>query len=319
MGAEAMRCTFHLLPIGYLVAVLPLLGNLPVWIYWGAGALLLLISPFGAIILLPFLALACFFAWRRQGGSLHSWAPPGVLTFKMLVAVSIAAIAFLYYQRGEGVVLVAPVTRFLATPTQWVIFLLSLFLAVAWLFYIPWRYRCERRWLLATTAVLFLTAPWLFIGSSGNEFFMKATPLLLFITSLFWGDSLLSHPDAARRDVLVWLMIALCAAKVGGTLLSRGRDAALHWNDRAFNVFDPFQGHLYHPGKAIDQGLPGTVPPLVPGLFYTRAGESEQGLLRGLATPPCDKYEKKHYVPARAFPLDRPFPIAREISPGIEG
>lgn len=305
-GAEQMICTINVLPISYLAVLIMLLKKVPWWSYLLSGAMLLLIAPMNSLVLFPMMV----FALVKSGVWRGEWVKrelKGGVAWCVLALVT-AVIALLYYARADdGEMPIMPVWAHFSSLADSVKFVLQTGGMALVAGYLPWRYLKEDRGWCWMAVVLIFLLPCLYIGKLNNEFLMKASPMVMCLLAVLWCRGLQDNSEQARRDVFVWLCIGLCAVRLVGFLWVHNQKILPHLLDWQYNECNPYQGHLFHPGMALDQSIPKTHAPLVPGVFYTHAGESERFFFRLVPTPPSSKYEEKKYIQSRAYRLDIPY------------
>lgn len=312
-GSEQMICTINILPISYLAVLLLLLKSVPWWSYFLTGALLLLIAPMNALALFPMMIFAVVRSCVVPGG--FAWRERLREAWGILLALAIVCVSVMYYARADdgGMPTMLAMQR-ISSLQDYVKLSIPLIFTILLLGYIPWRYLREGRgwfWLACVLAVLL---PCLYVGNLNNEFLMKASPMVMCLFAVLWSRGMLDAPQRARRDIFVWVCVGFCAVRLGGFFWMHHQKIWPHRFDWMYNECNPYQGHLFHPGMALDQSIPATHEPFVHGVFYARAGESEGFFFRMIPTPTSRKYEELRYKQSRNYRLDVPYGSVTEDS-----
>jgi len=276
----------HTVPT-FLTSLLVFNRNVPRNMALLAGCLLLPISIFGAIGLVPFIG------WRylqdgRQGASFGSLFLNAAKHFFCSVsgyaALAMAFFAWLYYSHADGSVTVTSMFNVTYGKPLWYIFAknivhvgLILLVCFAPCF-------CKRGknyplfWIsVGSMAVMNL----LYIGKGGpNELAFKGQISAMFVVCLFWICVL----EDKRKSVSRWCVIALALVFSFSKVVEIWpRFADFGWKPE--HVSNPFNGHLFHPGSLLDQSVSPRKELLVKGLTYEKAGESRKAWPFSLLPP----------------------------------
>lgn len=295
--ATQLLSTINHAPATLLATALILIPRRTAWYYTFTGALLALISPLGAIGLLPFLYAGLFHhenGFKQQATCLLRSLP-------FWTSCALLLITALYYSRADSG-LDFGITLFMTT--SWIdaaqILLLTAFVIV-FLFYIPLRHL--RFWLpLKIALAVFAILPLFYAGDKFNELLFKAILPAFLILSIAWTRTWPKIQHRKRHlfeNLLLLALFTKIAISYGFTCLHHL--PTFTCTDRQSNIKDPLQGHLHHPDTAITQSMPPVAPSLIPYIFYTEAGQSERELLRWCPTRPCDKYETKQNILDKAY------------------
>lgn len=314
-SGELMVTCCNQFPFAYLAVALMLQEGRPVWFYLVCGSLLLLVAPLSSLVLFVFLAGCMYKAWAGMRAAGVVVFSRGFVAWQAWAAYGLAGVAGVYYMRAEEPMAMFCVFRYVDGCSGVLKWLVPVALNFVLLNYLPWRYGRCRVWLLCANVAL-LALPAVYMGGMNNELIMKGMPVVMFVFACLWAEAWYSGPRV-RRDVLVWCCVAYTAVRLCGFVAVRVQKILPTWANWTYNVCDPFQGHLYHPGMAIDQSVPGTREAKLPHVFLTKPGASEEGALWFLCTPPSEKYEKDRYAPVRSYDnLDKPLP---SIPHGLKG
>lgn len=247
-----------------------------------AMALLVAISPFGAIGVFP-LAAVVYFQNVYTGKS---------ITFKeeivpLMYAILLVCCWGVYFLRSESDVFIG----WIGDSSCW-----GLRTSLMW--YVPTQVvlivLCYHLFMLHKKDIRFLTLialvavmPLLFIGSTPgkdfgglNELWLKCRPTYMVLLAFYLSVSWRKLPK-----IVLWAWVGCTVVLAARYVIDIGR------YDSSIIVCDSLNGHLHHPEyKFLRQSVPDCKEPIVDGVLLRNSGESEQtfpGILLPSA-PGCD-------------------------------
>ncbi len=249
-----------------------------------ALALVVPLSPFAGIALLPLVLVRWADALRGRG----AWRL-GTLAVDSLLPAAMAVVAAVYFTRQDGKSAATLTGLAWNWPEFW---MYEAWLILGWLLLVlPLLFLRQRRDALSYTLLACcVLLPFAFIGArpapgmgEHNELWLKAAPMYLMLVGCWWL--------AAWRRIgwYKYLLVGFCAF----TLLAQVALYADLFSKRThayLEVDDQWNGHLCHDAPFIHRMVPPCKEPMLPGVMLREAGESERhfpGCLLPKA-PGCD-------------------------------
>ena len=245
-------------------------------------ALLVFISPLGAIGLFP-LACVCYFPYTRQFA--HKLSSNILCHITTILLVISAAI---YFVRADGNTFIGFTTQNWDISTFLIFYIPSM--AVICILYAPvlWLNRHDTKiWVIFASVAL---CPFFFVGSlisdchmGYNELWFKTQSTYLVLLGIYLVDTWQKLPTFMKYT---W---GYCGAV--SVLLFIISFATPRLDDKDKELADKWNGHLYHPNEPfLFQSTPPCKAPIIPGAIMQKSGQSEHsfpGILLPDA-PGCD-------------------------------
>ncbi len=256
-----------------------------------ALSLLVPLSPFGGVDLMPLVALRWWMGMREKG----RLRLPSLLV-DALLPMAMMFICAMYFTRADGTSAVS------LTPTAWGWFVYlryEVWRMGGWLLLLLPLWFCLRRdtFFLCFTGC-YLLMNFLFIGSmpepgagANNELWLKTAPCYMFITACYWMRAW--HSMGWYKYLITAACLLMTVRGVYSYTSTIGQNAWLQVNDR-------WNGHLNHGDDFLNQSIPRCKEPLVPGVMLRTGGESEKTFPGNLLPPApgCD-YSRPANAPGR--------------------
>lgn len=225
-----------------------------------AIAMLVPISPFGAIACMP---IALFYYLPKMSLKLLP-----ALIFPVCLAL-VYAVYFMRAESGMNVVTAAWVAR---GSEFWVFFVR--YLAGAALLLIPIYPHVKQNGLYWVLVASIIFIPMLFIGSlpnlpiihGFNELFLKGSIVYSMLIVVMWCENWEKIWKPIRWAALAWAIAATAVFCFG---------QAKKW-DPKHQIADMWNGHLCHERDFLNQSIPETKKALIPRLILNKSGEAEK-------------------------------------------
>ncbi len=246
-------------------------------------ALLVPLSPFAGIALLPLVLVRWFTSVRREGLRIAS------LLADALLPALMAFISALYFTRGQG----SSVATLTGLAWNWPEFYkYEAWLIAGWLLLVlPLFFvRLQHRAVFVTLLLCCLLLPFIFIGAQRfpgagehNELWLKSAPMYLMVLACYW------LMNWRHLGWYKYLITATCAVMLVAQFVIYGNLFARQLNGY-MEVNDLWNGHLCHDAPFIHRMIPPCKEPMVPGVLLREAGASEKTFPGNLLpkAPGCD-------------------------------
>ncbi len=251
-----------------------------------AISLLVPLSPFGGLGLLPLVAIRWWDSGKQQGFTYSSLLLDSLLPLVMLM------ISVVYFLRADSETAVS------LTPLAWGwrdFICNEIWMFISWLMILlPLCFVVKRNTFFNALLILYLLIPCIFIGtmsSSGkggiNELWFKTSPAYMLLIGYYW---LRAWP------VMCWYKYCYMGICFLISLMY-----AIHfctkWGSNAYlEVDDRWNGHFNHDARFLNQSIPPCKEPMIPGMMFRNAGESEKHFPGALLpkAPGCDYTHPAH-------------------------
>ena len=253
---------YNSVPATLLATVLLIHLKQQSWLIPLVIALLVPISPLGAMACMP--VAMYYFLPTIKAKSFPS----------LIVPFFIAGVSAVYFLRADSDMNVITAAWIARGPEFW-IFYIRYLLGSSLLLLPLYRFRksCGMYWVTVLSVVLL---PCLFIGSTPqlpvihgfNEFFLKGSIVFSLLIVIMWFEDWEKLHKYLRCGALAWSLLATlvyCIAQVKS-----------YKNEHP--VADMWNGHLAHQREFLNQSIPETKPPLIPGILLNYSGASEKQL-----------------------------------------
>ena len=249
---------YNSVPATLLAAVTILLLRRNCWMIPLVIALLVPISPLGAIACMP-VAVYYFFSGLSWRGI--------VSTFFSLLIVAVSAVYFLRADSSMNVVTFAWIARGSEFWVYYVRYMCGACILLLQLY--PFRKNDGLYWTVIISVILI---PCVFIGSlpdlpvihGFNELFHKGSVVYSLLVCLMWCQEWKKINMVVRVGALSWAVLSTsvyCWTQIKGV-------------DANHAVADMWNGHLLHNRAFLNQSVPETKAPVIPGIILQSSGES---------------------------------------------
>lgn len=276
---------YNSVPTTILVCVLILHLKKQAWLIPLAIAMLIPISPLGAIACMPI--------------ALYYYLPH--LSLKqlptLLFPISLAMIFAVYFLRAESDMNVITAAWIARGREFWIFYaryLVGASLLLTPLY--PHAKHCGLFWVLVGAVIII---PTIFIGSlpnlpiihGFNELFLKGSIIYSMLIIILWCENWEKIWRPFRWAALSWATIATVVFCYG---------QVKKW-DPEHQIADMWNGHLCHDRSFLNQSIPESKEAIVPNLILTKSGEAEN-MFPGCLLPKGRKVDYSRKPHSQAFP-----------------
>lgn len=240
------------------------------------SVMLLPISVFGAIGILPYSALKYLEKADAGKGTKLAVGQATKRFFTSLpgyVSLALLFLTTLYYSHADGSATITTVFHITYGKPIWYVIAKNLFhtgiiLLMLFLPILSCRKTSPRLFWVSLLALSF--ANLVYIGKAGpNELAFKGQLPSLYAIGTMWVGILAERKRLAACSYILILFLLFLYNKA---IAISPRMADFGWKED--HITNPYRGHLYHPGAHINQILPPRKKVLIEGFTYEKAGES---------------------------------------------
>ncbi len=271
------------------------------------SVMLLPISVFGAIGILPYTALKYFETKKGQiegenklavGQAIKRFftSLPGYVSLALLFLTS------LFFSHADGAATITTIFHITFGKPLWYIIAKSIFHAGIILLMLFLPILSCRKTIPHLFWVSFLTLSLVnlvYIGKAGpNELAFKGQLSSLYAVGTMWVGIL---TERKRLIACAYILILFLLFLYNKAIILSPRMMDFGWKED--HITNPYRGHLYHPGAHINQILPPRKKVFIEGFTYEKAGESRHIFPFSLLPPDNPNLYRRpaHYKPQEEF------------------
>ncbi len=218
------------------------------------------ISPIGALAIFPIALYFYYFDWKNTRN-------PQQFALGLIVPTLLATCVAIYFLRGDNPTTSFGQLSYHLRPQELATHLPKFALTLFLLFFPLYKLTSCNKKLLTLLFVGMVSCSMLHVGSikmSLNELWLKGGTIYTFIVFLF----LCQHWAKLGRWRVLYLSV--CTLVLLSTAYQKAKTFTM-----SEQITDLWNGHLNHEHPFLMQSVPPTKEPLIPGIMFRTAGESE--------------------------------------------